>query len=208
MVVVRFIGAPSGCHGEHHALAVLKGEGERGQTINAISFLRAMRHQRADICSAQARGVEWMSAGAEVAAACAQSRGGSNGRTGMFEAAGTSGGKAGAGAGAAQATLSGGGLPRNTLDASKMVARVRGEIGGLARLCGASRRLRGNRALRRAAAGSSVSLNVPGVITRWSMRWKRCRSQAGCEMSRKGAWKSQRGVGPASIRERSNVCRR
>ena len=82
-----------------------------------------------------------MSACAEVAAACAQSRGGSNGRTGRFEAAGTSGGKAGAGAGAALVTLSGGGLSRNALDASKVVARVRGEVGGLCLLCGASRRL-------------------------------------------------------------------
>ena len=163
MVVVRFIGPPpSGCHG-HHALAVLKGDGERGRTIDATSFLRATRHQLADICSG---GVEWMRAGAEVGVACAQSRGGSNRRTGRFEAAGTSGGKAGAGAGAAPVTLSGGGLSRNALDASKVVARVRGEVGGLARLCGASCRLRGNRALHRASAGSSVSLNVPGVSTR------------------------------------------
>ena len=169
MVVVRFIPGPppSGCHGEHHALAVLKGDGERGRTIDATGFLRETRHQRADISSvAQVSGVEWMSACAEVAAACAQSRDGSNGRAGRFEVAGKSGGKAGAGAGVGPGLLSGGGLPRNALDASKVVARVRGEIGGLARLCGASRRLRGNRALHRAAAGSSVSLYVPGVSTR------------------------------------------
>ena len=136
-----------------------------GRTIDATSFLRASRHQLADICSvAQASGVEWMRAGAEVGVACAQSRGGSNGRTGRFEAAGTSGGKAGAGAGAGPGLLRGGGLSRNVLDASKVVARVRGEVGGLARLCGASCRLRGNRALHRASAGSSVSLNVPGSL--------------------------------------------
>ena len=53
MVVVRFIPGPppSGCHGEHHALAVLKGDGERGRTIDATGFLRETRHQRADISS-------------------------------------------------------------------------------------------------------------------------------------------------------------